>query len=77
MGRGCEKSPGCFNISTGNIQSINEGGKFHNIIREMSRLNIQIMRIRETWWPTTAQFNNNEVYYSLTMTSSTGITEEA
>ena len=43
-----------------------ESGKVHNIIKEMKRLDIQIMGIGETWWPNTGQCNiqDHEVYHS-------------
>lgn len=53
-------------IGTWNAKSIFEGGKLHNTIQEMKRLNIEIMEISEMRWPGTGEccVDNHTIYYS-------------
>ena len=57
MGRGCEESK---------KQSLYTGGNIQNVVKEMIRLDVKIMGISETHWPSTGscQIQEHMVYYS-------------
>lgn len=60
-----ERKP-CQRIATWNIQSMYESGKSHNIVQEMKRLNIDVLGLSETRWPSSGECRilDYTVYYS-------------
>ena len=65
-GQRMRRIPGCFEIGTWNVQSLYTGGKIQNVVKEMIRLDVKIMGISETHWPSTGscQIQEHMVYYS-------------
>lgn len=53
-------------IGTWNVRSLYEGGKIHNVLQEMQRLEVNIMGMSETRWPDQGEmlFEQSKIYYS-------------
>ena len=51
-------------IGTWNVRSLFEPGKLANMIQEAGRINIDILRVAETWWPDAGMcFVSGDVFY--------------
>uniref|UniRef100_A0A8D8ZLR6 Craniofacial development protein 2 n=1 Tax=Cacopsylla melanoneura TaxID=428564 RepID=A0A8D8ZLR6_9HEMI len=53
-------------IGTWNVKTMNQGGKIHNAIQEMTRLNLNFLGVSEMRWPGTGSVNiqDHQVFYS-------------
>uniref|UniRef100_A0A8D8VHS4 Craniofacial development protein 2 n=2 Tax=Cacopsylla melanoneura TaxID=428564 RepID=A0A8D8VHS4_9HEMI len=53
-------------IATWNVTTLNQAGKVHNVIQEMTRMGIDILGICEMRWPGTGSINiqEHQIYYS-------------
>uniref|UniRef100_A0A8D8XEP5 Craniofacial development protein 2 n=1 Tax=Cacopsylla melanoneura TaxID=428564 RepID=A0A8D8XEP5_9HEMI len=53
-------------IGTWNVKTMNQGGKIHNAIQEMTRLNLNFLGVSEMRWPGSGSVNiqDHQVFYS-------------
>ena len=52
-------SSDCYRISTWNVRSLHKSGKLANVIKEMARMEIDIMGVTETCWKGEGVFTTN------------------